>query len=128
MNTYKNPTWWTQENDSAWEKTKAAMKRDWDQTKHDMGGKQPDTDQNVNHTVKQAAGSESIPPRGERVYDEVEPALRFGHGARKYYGTKYPKWNPELEKELRRDWRTSAPEADWDEDLVYVKTGWNYGK
>ena len=64
MNQYKNPTWWTNENDSAWERTKAAFKRDWDQTKHDMGGKQPDTDQQVSDTVKQASGKEIIPPRG----------------------------------------------------------------
>jgi hypothetical protein len=43
---------------------KAAFKRDWDQTKHDLGGKQPDTNQNVKDIVKQAGWREPIPPRG----------------------------------------------------------------
>ena len=38
MNTYKNPVWWTTDNDTAWDKVKTAFKRDWDQTKHDLGG------------------------------------------------------------------------------------------
>ena len=67
MNQYKNPNWWTKENDSAWDRTKAALKRDWDQTKHDFGGKEPDTNQKVGDTVKQAAGKEadSAAPRTE---------------------------------------------------------------
>ena len=77
----KNPSWWTDENDSAWERTKAALKRDWDQTKHDLGGDEPDTDQNVDNTLRQASGRESIPPRGETASDEIEPAHRFGCGA-----------------------------------------------
>jgi hypothetical protein len=78
MTQYKNPAWWTKEEDSAWERTKEAFKRDWDQTKHDLGGKQPDTNQNVTDTVKQAAGKEPIPPRGQPAYEQVEPAYRFG--------------------------------------------------
>src|SRR4030095_3664436 len=104
MSTYKNPSWWTQENDSAWERVKAAFQRDWDQTKHDMGGRRPDTGQDVDDTVKQAAGKAPLPPRGQPVYQDVEPAYRFGYGARAYYGKKYSAWSPELEKELRRDW------------------------
>src|SRR5882757_7814095 len=36
-----NPTWWSQENETAWNRVKMAMKRDWDQTKHDLGANQP---------------------------------------------------------------------------------------
>lgn len=126
MNKYKNPTWWTTENDSAWERTKAAFKRDWDQTKHDFGGKQPDTDQNVSDTVKQAAGKEAIPPRGTPAYDEVEPALRFGYGAKSHYGKKYSTWDNGLETELKRDWQTSNPDRNWDQDREYVRKAWDY--
>ena len=128
MNQYKNPTWWTKENDSAWDRTKAAFKRDWDQTKHDVGGDEPDTNQNVSNTVKQAAGKEAIPPRGVPSYDDVEPAYRFGYGARSQYGKKYTQWNPELEAELRRDWASTYPDhaSTWDEDAEYVRSGWDY--
>ena len=78
MKQYNNPTWWTAENDSAWDRTKAAFKRDWDQTKHDLGGKKPDTDQQVSDTVKQAAGKEIIPPRGTPAYDKVSRLTALG--------------------------------------------------
>jgi hypothetical protein len=120
----KNPSWWTEKHDSAWERTKAAFKRDWDQTKHDMGGDEPDTDQQVSDTVKQATGNESIPPRGQPAFDDVEPAYRFGYGARSQYGKKYTKWDPALENELKRDWTTTYPDADWEEQEEYIRSGW----
>ncbi len=126
MKTYNNPSWWTQEQDSGWDRVKAAFQRDWDQTKHDFGGDEPDTDQDVDDTVKQAAGKEAIPPRGEPTYEEIEPAYRFGYGARSQYGKKYPEWNDELETQLKRDWTGSYPDRDWDEDADYVREGWDY--
>jgi hypothetical protein len=53
------------------------FKRDWDQTEHDVGH-EPDTDEHVSDTVKQAAGKEAIPPRGMPNYEETEDAYRFG--------------------------------------------------
>ena len=128
MNTYKHPTWWTKENDTSWDRVKAAFKRDWDQTKHDMGGKPPETKQNVNDTVKQAAGKQAIPPRGQQVYEKQETAIRFGYGARSHYGKKYPTWNRELETQLQRDWSESNPgdEDAWDTKAEYVRSGWDY--
>jgi hypothetical protein len=128
MNQYKNPKWWNEENDSAWDHVKEAMKRDWDQTKHDFGGDEPDTDQNVNNTVRQASGKEAIPPRREPTYEELEPAYRFGYGARSKYGTNYPDWDAELETNLKRDWETIAPERKqtWMQDRAAIRYGWDY--
>ena len=39
---YRNPNWWSKEYDSAWDRVKAAFRRDWEQTKHDFGGDAPD--------------------------------------------------------------------------------------
>jgi hypothetical protein len=124
--TYQNPSWWTKDNDSSWDRVKAAFERDWDQTKHDLGGKQPNTNQQVKDTVKQASGKESIPPRGTPVYEEIEPAYRFGYGARSQYGKKYSKWNSDLEKELKRDWSNTYKDRCWENDAEYVRSGWNY--
>jgi len=124
--TQQNPKWWTNEHESSWDRVKAAVKRDWDQTKHDVGAKQPDTNQNVKDTVKQAAGKEAIPPRGQPVYDDVEPAYRFGYGARSYYGRRYSKWDTNLENELRRDWSDTYPDDDWDSQARYIRSGWDY--
>src|SRR5580704_15995504 len=125
MNTYKNPSWWTADNDSAWERVKDAFKRDWDQTKHDMGGRQPDTAQNVKDTVKQASGNQPIPPRGVPVYEKAEPAYRFGYGARSHYGKRFSTWDNGLETELKRDWQSAYPEGKWDEHVEYVRQGWD---
>ena len=126
MHTYKNPNWWTPENDSAWDRAKAAFKRDWDQTKHDLGGKQPDTDQQATDTVKQAAGHEAIPPRGQPTFDKAEPAYRFGYGARSHYSKSHSHWDPILESELKRDWETTNPDRKWSEDREYVKSAWDH--
>ena len=126
MKSYNNPKWWTKDNDSAWERTKAAFKRDWDQTKHDFGGKEPDTNQNVNDTVKQAAGKEPIPPRREPNYEDVEPALRFGYGAKSHYRTQYSKWDSDVENRLKEDWTSANPDADWDTDREAIHRAWDY--
>jgi hypothetical protein len=123
--TSKNPTWWNKDNDSSWDRVKAALKRDWDQTKHDVGGDEPDTDQQATDTVKQASGKEAIPARGEPTFDKAEPAYRFGVGARSHYGKKYTSWTPALEGELRKDWGGISQE-DWDANSHYVKSGYNY--
>lgn len=46
-------------------KVKEALKRDLEQTKHDLTGgrKGEDLDQDVDETVKQAIGKEPIPPK-----------------------------------------------------------------
>jgi len=128
MNQYENPKWWTQDNDSAWSRTKEAFKRDWDQTKHDLGAKEPDTNQSIKNTVKQATGNEAIPPRHQPTFDEVEAAYRFGHGAHFHYGGKYPQWNAEIEKRLQDDWKTSNPfrRDNWEEDRDAIRHAWNY--
>lgn len=45
-------------------KAKEALKRDWEQTKHDVTRKGTDLNQDVGDTVKQATGKEPVPPRG----------------------------------------------------------------
>jgi hypothetical protein len=120
-----NPSWWNKEHDSAWERVKAAFKRDWDQTKHDFGGKEPDTDQDVDDTVKQAAGKQPLPPRGQPTYEDEESAYKFGYGARSYYGSKYSKWDDDLETQLRRDWEASGS-GDWPSRRASIRRGWDY--
>ena len=131
MSTYtahKNPTWWETENDSAWDRVKAAFKRDWDQTMHDMGGDEPDTNQTISHTAKQASGKESIPPRHQPTFDELEPAYRYGYGARTHYGEEYPEWDDELEVRLREEWGALEPSrrAVWERDREAIQQAWDF--
>ncbi|MGH8516252.1 MAG: hypothetical protein ACREUE_02215, partial [Panacagrimonas sp.] len=87
--TMKNPTWWTQEHDSRWDRVKSAFRRDWEQTKHDFGSSSArDLQQSASDTVKQAAGKQqSAGTMPRRSFDEAESALRFGHGAKSQYGS-----------------------------------------
>lgn len=130
MNKYTNPDWWTRENDSDWNRVKAAFKRDLDQTKHDFGGNKPETNQNALDTVKQATGTQAVPPRGEPVNEKVEHGYRFGYGARSHYGKKYSEWSRDLERELKRDWTSANPDPayDWGSNAPHVRSGWDYQK
>ena len=128
MNQHKNPAWWTAANETAWDRTKAAFKRDWDQTKHDVGANQPDTQQNITRTINQAVGTEVIPPRGVANYDDLEPAYRFGHGAYDNYSLTFLQWDQDLEDRLEADWDTTDPlrVKNWTEDREAIRHGWDF--
>ena len=125
MNEQRNPKWWNQTHESGWDRVRAAFKRDWDQTKHDFGGKEPDTDQNVDDTVKQAAGTQPIPPRGQPAYQEAEDAYRFGYGARTQYGNSYAKWDNKLETQLQTDWKDTYSDREYKRHREQIERGWN---
>jgi hypothetical protein len=127
MRTERNPTWWGQEHESAWGRVKAAFKRDWDQTKSDFGGSEPDTDQNVADTVRQAAGKQPIPPRGAPTYEHLEDAYRFGYGARRQYGKSFSAgWDQNLETKLQDDWRQTYMDREWRDYKGAIRRGWDY--
>jgi len=122
----RNPKWWNTQHESAWNRVKAAFKRDWDQTKHDFGARRPDTDQNVGDTVKQAAGKQPIPPRGMPTYEETEDAYRFGYGARSQYGKRFTRWDDQLEAQLKQDWNETYKDRDWAGYSESIRRGWDY--
>ena len=127
MKLQNNPKWWTPENDSSWSHVKEAMRRDWDQTKHDFGGNQPNLNQSVGHTVRQAAGTETIPAPNEPSYDDVEPAYRYGYAARSQYGKKYTDWE-QAEAQLKREWEELEPahRQTWMQDRAAIRYGWEF--
>ena len=110
--TYSNPAWWTSEHDSRWDRVKAAFRRDWEQTKHDFGS----------DTVKQAAGK-ATPQQSagtmDRSFDQLEPAFRYGHGARTQYGGST--WNDDLETRMKDEYS-----GDWTRDRDYIRRGYDY--
>jgi hypothetical protein len=111
------PDWYTNEHDSAWERTKAAFKNDWEQTKHDFGSKKArDLDQDVDDTVKQAAGSDD-------AFENHEQAFRFGHAAGRHYRKDHPRWDNDLDSRLRRDYS-----GDYESDRPYIQKAYEYDK
>ena len=116
--------WWSKDHDTAWDHVKDAFRRDWEQTKHDLGGNKPDLNQDVPDTVKQAAGKQIIPPVDVPNFDEHEPAFRFGYGARRHYGKDFPKWDDKLERKLHDDW--SSDGGSWIRYSPAVRRGYEY--
>ncbi len=61
--TTTRPAWWNDQHTSDWDRVKAALRRDWEQTKADFSvDGAVDLNQNVVDTVKQAAGKAPVPP------------------------------------------------------------------
>jgi hypothetical protein len=126
MTNHPTPRWWTDDYTSAWDRVKEAFRRDWEQTKHDWGAGGRDLKQDVPDTLGQAAGTRPVPPPHQPNYEEDEPAARFGYGARRYYGNRYPQWNNELEATLRQDWESVRYDQDWDRARRAIRRGWDY--
>ena len=113
------PSWYTDDHDNSWDRVKAAFRNDWEQTKHDFGSNTArDLDQDVDDTVKQAAGAQSTSREG---FEKHEPAFRFGHAAQRQYRTQYPTWNDDLDKKLRQDYGT-----DYDRDRDNIRNAYEY--
>ncbi|WP_040592190.1 hypothetical protein [Schlesneria paludicola] len=134
------PSWYTKDDDTAWERVKDAFKRDWKQTKYDFGAEAPNLKQNVGDTLSQAAGSEPIPPENvpnakpaERdrdtssdVYrDDDDLAYRYGYAAYRHYGSTCCDWNMETEDKLRKEWGDST---EWPERKNAIRRGWFFAK
>ena len=123
-----NPKWWNDEHESTWSRVKAAMKRDWEQTKADVSSKGRELDQDVGDTVKQAAGKQPIPPLNQPNPDDdewnrVEDGYRYGVGARSQYGD--TDWNDGVESKLREEWGDMRSGRTWDEVRHAVRRGWD---
>ena len=131
------PAWWKEDmHGNAWDRVREAMKRDWEQTKKDLGMKSGhELNQNVKDTVKQMAGKESIPsndaPNPPKVignWDDVEMPLGYGYGARQQYGKEHTGWNDKLEGTLKSEWETGKDKTGrgWHEVKDYVRRGFEY--
>ena len=119
------PAWWNSEISTGWDRAKEAMRRDWQQTKHDFDKKRGrDLGQGMGDTVSQAAGKSAIPARGvanppePMDFDMAEPALRYGFAAATHYHA-HAVWNDALEAKLHKEWTDQKPLAQPD-----VKRGW----
>lgn len=132
------PKWWNDTHTSTWDRVKAALKRDWEQTKADVtdGGKE--LNQDAGDTLKQAAGKQAIPPanvanpadadssKGDWSRDEA-PA-RYGVGARHQYDADGPDWNDRVESKLKEEWGDLKSGRTWDEVKSAVRRGWDRAK
>lgn len=131
------PKWWSEKHTSAWDRVKAAMKRDWEQTKADVSSKGRELNQDVGDTVKQAAGKQAIPPTNvanppdagdiesgkDSDWNRVESSYQYGVGAREQYGEE--DWNDRVESKMREEWNDLKSGRTWDEVKSFVRRGWD---
>lgn len=126
------PTWWKDErHGSGWDRVREAMRRDWEQTLHDLhikGGHE--LNQNLGDTMKQMRGKEEIPPIDKpnppKVigdWNDVELPMEYGYGARKEFGGA---WNGDVETKLRGEWEQGQRDRRWDDVRDYVRRGFEY--
>lgn len=109
------PEWYRDEHDSTWDRIKKAFANDWEQTKSDFGSDSArDMDQDVDDTVKQAAGSDD-------AFENREQAFRFGHAAQSHYRGDHPTWNDDLDARLRKEYP-----GDYDRDRPYIRHAYAY--
>ncbi len=130
------PKWYAEEHVTAWARIKEALRRDWEQTKHDLGlpgGHQ--LNQGIEDTIKQAARTEPIPaddlPNRPKVigrWDEAEYPIGYGYTARRALGGVHPTWNEGLEQKLRAEWeaRNDVLQERWEAVIHLVRYGYEY--
>ncbi len=124
------PSFWTDEQQSAWDRVKDALHRDWLQTKSDLhisGG--ADLDQTAKDTMKQAAGKQPGPATAEgRIgWEHARHAIRLGHGAATFW-TWEASWTDELEARVRDEWENLATGIDWVDARPLIIHGWELGR
>ena len=131
------PSWYKQEQASEWERIKEALRRDWDQTKHDLHLGGHDLNQTVADTANQLGGVNPPPderPMPAKVIGDasdwliVEEPVGYGYAARGEYGKEHPRWNEQLDDKLHGEWDTIGSNAgrSWDEVKVAVRHGYEY--
>ncbi len=109
------PDWYTAEDDSSWDRIKSAFKNDWEQTKSDFGSKSArDLNQDVDDTIKQAAGADN-------AFENREQAFRFGYSARRNFSSTHRAWDDGLENRLREDYQ-----GDFDRDRDDIRRAYEY--
>lgn len=126
------PSWWDDDYDVTWQRLGDELSRDWDATKRDIWRRYgSDLNQSVVDTLRQATGTEPMAPGDvanplDISFDEVEPALRFGHGASLHHGGQ--EWNRELETHLEREWEDMGQRLPWRRVRPYVRHGFALGR
>jgi hypothetical protein len=128
-----HPSYWVKDtHGSSWEKVKAALERDWDQTRSDFHAGGHELKQKISDTLKQASGKEPIPADGLMNPDKVtkpviwadaEAGVRYGFGAHEQYATE--KWNDALEVKLSTEWDESSTGKPFSAVRPFVRHGWN---
>lgn len=138
MNTTSRSFYYDDSSMQTWDRVKEALRRDWEQTKHDLGMKGGhELNQDVTDTVKQAMDKEPIPaadkPNPPKVigsWDDAEYPISYGYAARGRHEKAHPSWSGDLEKRLEADWNAlgSKVEHKWNHVKDLVRYGYEHDR
>lgn len=124
------PTWWKEETHaSGWDRVREALRRDWQQTRHDLHAGGHELNQGVKDTVKQMSGKQPLPPIDQAnppkvigSFDDAELPLEYGYGARREFAEdRFSLVEPQLRSEWERT--NHATSRRWDDVREYVRRG-----
>jgi hypothetical protein len=126
------PYWKQQKHGEAWSRARAALERDWAQTKADFTGSK-DLNQTAVDTIRQGLGNDVIPPltqanspaASDPAWLKAEPAIRYGLGAFEQYGATYEQWNSALEEKLASEWEDMKTGQPFRDVRNHVQHGWH---
>ncbi|MFI5298000.1 MAG: hypothetical protein ACHREM_07870 [Polyangiales bacterium] len=128
METSSNPAWWTERHQTAWERVKDAIKRDWRKMKGAVGhpiGHEPDG-VGASTASRGANGVRDLSvhlPSKSRSWKDAEPAVRFGGGARAYFAED-TEWDTDLDRRLAVEWTRFYPNRPWYQERDDARHGW----
>lgn len=124
MQVQTKPRWWNTRHDTAWERARRAIRRDWDSAKGEFEGDRRNLDEDSGQ-LGSGVIEEDTP-----VSDapDFENAHRFGVGARLQYGRGNNTWDEPLEDRLREEWADAHPDesGSWERFREAVRYGWDY--
>lgn len=138
-----HPQWWTPTYDSAWERGKAAFRRDWEQTKRDLTGGGRELNQDAGDTLRQARGISDVPPVSvpnvpddndvKRTSRAAEDAEAVANERAKAYGPSGTIKKQAKAKDARATANTARSESDrnidlrWDDAEIAFQYGFGAG-
>lgn len=119
--------------ETTWERAKAALRRDWEQTKSDLTREHGlFLGQTARHTLRQIANKEPIPAPSQPTipWEDAEPAVRFGYEAQdafpevRHWGPDADDWGPGAEEALRSEWSRRGHRLSWLSAKPAIWLGW----
>jgi hypothetical protein len=123
------PSFWTDEQQTGWDRVKDALRRDWLQTKADLGlAGGADLGQTAKQTMKQATGQ--LPVHSDLDgggWDVARQAIRLGYGAATYWHEE-PEWTEYVEYQVQREWESMNTGVHWQDARPLVQHGWDQGR
>lgn len=93
------------------------------EAQHQANEKIVEAQKKANEKVADAQQKASEAAAKGRTWNQAEPAVRYGYGARSYYGD--APWDDQLEQRLNTEWTQMRNGSSWNDVRHDVRRGWD---